>query len=184
MLHLKVGEGPLGPTNQRLLAAVGRPPAMRWNTSQDPTQAPGQLQAQATQWLASTSLAEHTHSRGISFQLHMQPQQPKAIKEMRVQNKQLQCWLGLHRMVRDCHRLLKGPMHDKQAQHAGLLQTGIANKAQHLQPRWPHDSQGFSWIGLQKGLSQMLKGRRGLCHMGRSGHQKRGKASTCLHKTG
>ena len=119
------------------------PPTPSRSTSRELTQTFGQLQAQATHWLASTSLVHNTPPRGISFELHMAPQQPRAIKEMTVQDKQLQYWLGLRRMVRDCNRLLKGPLHSKQTQHAGLLQKNISNKTQHLQPQWPPDSQGF-----------------------------------------
>ena len=135
------------------------PPTPSRSTSRELTQTFGQLQAQATHWLASTSLVHNTPPRGISFELRMAPQQPRAIKEMTVQDKQLQYWPGLHRMVRDCNRLFKGPLHSKQIQHAGLLQKSISSKTQHLQPQWPPDSQGFSWLGVQRGLNQMLSNR-------------------------
>ena len=135
------------------------PPTPSRSTSEELTQVFGQFQAQATHWLASTSLVQNPPTRGISFQLHMVPQQLRAIKEITVQDKQLQFWLGLRRMVRDCNRLLKGPLHSKQTSHAGLLQQSINNKTKHLQIQWPSDSQGFSWLGMQRGLKQMLSNR-------------------------
>ena len=93
------------------------PECNHFHTDSELTQVFGKLQRQVSNFLSSTSVTP-VPARGISFQVKNQEPKAPVLRETSVQDKQLQYWLGLHRLFKDI---------------ISCLQKQVKNVCRHLQ---------------------------------------------------
>ena len=132
------------------------PECNHFHTDSELTQVFGKLQRQVSNFLSSTSVTP-VPARGISFQVKNQEPKAPVLRETSVQDKQLQYWLGLHRLFKDIISCLQKQVKNVR-RHLQTLVKCLCRKVHRMAEHWTADpcKGRFGLLGLQYSLYHVL----------------------------